>query len=337
MDHSTLQCYIRKINSMNRSQSESNGYAPDKPFLMLAVIQLIEQGKISENRISPSEDLIAIFRKYISLMPWSNSTIHVPFDELKNEGFWQLENRLSTSVSQMGLFSSAETTALTIVRCAVLDDALFSCLMIPEYRELIRQNIIETYFPELRQKIEKFDFEESAEAKTYSETLISGAEDKFERFKCSKLIREKPPVRSAGFRRAIMKIYDYTCAICGLNILAPSRESVTDAAHIIPFSVSCNDDIRNGMSLCKSHHWAFDTGLIAVNKDYEVIVSPDVTEEGPTGAKLIGLRNKSIFKRLPKKKKYHPHQDALAWHRENVYKRGQAHLINKLKEEGILR
>ena len=70
------------------------------------------------------------------------------------------------------------------------------------------------------------------------------------------------PIRSAGFCRAIMQVYAYTCAVCELNIRALSGESVTDAAHIIPFSVSYNDDIQNGISLCKSHHWAFDIGLI---------------------------------------------------------------------------
>lgn len=335
MDHSTLQCYIRKINSMNRSQSESNGYAPDKPFLMLAVIQLMEQGEISENWISISDHLDAIFSKYISLMPWLNSTIHDLFDDLKNEGFCHLEKRFYSSESQMSLFPSAVQPQNAIKHGAVLEDNLFTLLMIPEYRELIRQNIIETYFPELRQRIEDIAVEESAETKTYSKTLISGVEYEFERFKCSKLIKEKPPVRSAGFRRAIMKIYDYTCAVCELKICASSGESVTDAAHIIPFSVSHNDDIRNGMSLCKSHHWAFDAGLIAVNEDYKVIVSRAVSEQGPTEAMLTELQNNSIWR--PKEVKYHPHEDALTWHRENVYKRGQAHLINKLKEEGILR
>ena len=66
-----------------------------------------------------------------------------------------------------------------------------------------------------------------------------------------------------------MKIYEYTCAVCELNIQAASGESVTDAAHIVPFSVSYNDDVRNGMSLCKSHHWAFDAGLISVNEAYQ--------------------------------------------------------------------
>ena len=85
-------------------------------------------------------------------------------------------------------------------------------------------------------------------------------------------IQVETPIPNASFRRAIMQVYAYTCAVCELNIRASSGESVTDAVHIIPFSVSYNDDIRNGISLCKSHHWAFDTGLISVNKAYEVIV-----------------------------------------------------------------
>ena len=326
MDHSTLQDYIRKIKSMNRSRSRSNGYAPHNPFLMLAVIELMEQGKISDNRILPSDDLIAIFGKYILLIPGSNSTIpesFIPesFYDLKNEGFWDLENWLPISGSQMNLFSSVEQMALPAGQSvrqlqnagayAVLDDDLFSFLKEPVYSELIRQTIIETYFPELRQRIEEFAVEESA--KDYSKTLISGAEKPFLLY--AELIEKvKPPVRSAGFRRAIMLIYDYTCAICKLNIRAPSGESVTDAAHIIPFSVSGNDDIRNGMSLCKLHHWAFDTGLISVNEAYRVIVSPSATE-----SMLTGLDNREIL--LPREPEHRPAREALAWHREQVMKR----------------
>ena len=312
MDHSTLQDYIRKIKSMNRSRSRSNGYAPHNPFLMLAVIELMEQGKISNNRILPSDDLIAIFGKYISLIPGSNSTIHESFYDLKNEGFWDLKNWPPISGSQMNLFSGAEQmtleTGLPTSAYAVLDDDLFSFLKKPVYRDLIRQTIIKTYFPELRQRIEDFAVEKSAE--DYSETLISGAEKPFSLYKEPELIKP-PAVRSAGFRRAIMRIYEYTCAICRLDIRAPSGESVTDAAHIIPFSVSYNDDIRNGMSLCKLHHWAFDTGLISVNEAYRVIVSPSETE-----SMLTGLRNGKIL--LPREPEHYPAGEALAWHREQV-------------------
>lgn len=318
MDHSTLQDYIRKMN-----RRQSNDYVPHNPFLMLAVIELMEQGVISDNRILPSDDLIAIFEKYISLIPGSNSTIHDPFCDLKDQGFWDLKNWLPISGSQMNLFPSAEPMALAIdlppsVRqlqnagaYAVLNDALWLFLKAPVYRELIRQTIIETYFPELRQRIEDIAVEESAE--DYSKTLISGAEKRFSLYGKPEL-KVKPPVRSAGFRRAIMRIYEYTCAICELNIRAPSGESVTDAAHIIPFSVSHNDDIRNGMSLCKMHHWAFDTGLISVNEAYRVIVSPSVTE-----SMLTGLCNREIY--LPKEPKLRPATKALAWHQEQVMRR----------------
>ena len=325
MDHSTLQDYIRQIKRMSRSPSPRNGYAPHKPFLMLAVIELMEQGEISDNRILPSEDLIAIFEKYISLIPGADPMIHEPFYDLKNEGFWDLKN-FPISGSQMDLFSSAEQMSLPTgpsVRqlqnagaYAVLDDALFSFLKEPVYRALIRQTIIETYFPELRQRIEECAVEESAD--NYSESLISGAEKPFSLY--AELIEKvKPPVRSAGFRRAIMRIYEYTCAICWLKICTPSGESVTDAAHIVPFSVSHNDDIRNGMSLCKVHHWAFDTGLISVGEKYQVIVSSAVGVEEPTKAMLTGLRDELI--KLPKDMKYCPHQDALEWHREQVMRR----------------
>ena len=329
MDHSTLQDYIRQIKRMSRSPSRSNGYAPHKPFLMLAVIELIEQGEISDNRILPSDDLIAIFEKYISLIPGADPMIHEPFYDLKNEGFWYLKNWDTISVSQIDLFSCAEQmefaigppTSMRQLQDAgaytVLDDALFSFLKTPVYRELIRQTIIETYFPELRQRIEDFAVDEES-ADDYSESLISGAEKPFLLY--AELIEKvEPPVRSAGFRRAIMRIYEYTCAICRLKICAPSGESVTDAAHIIPFSVSHNDDIRNGMSLCKVHHWAFDTGLISVGEKYQVIVSSAVGVEEPTKAMLTGLRDELI--KLPKDMKYCPHQDALEWHREQVMRR----------------
>ena len=70
------------------------------------------------------------------------------------------------------------------------------------------------------------------------------------------------------------------------------------------------------MSLCKLHHWAFDTGLIALNDDYQVIVSPLMSEQGPTEGMLTQLRDKRIW--TPDEDRYHPDKSALAWHRTTV-------------------
>jgi putative restriction endonuclease len=60
--------------------------------------------------------------------------------------------------------------------------------------------------------------------------------------------------------------------------------TAVDAAHIIPWSVSHDDGIRNGMALCKLCHWTFDKGLIGVSASYTVLLSPELT----AGYNLLG-------------------------------------------------
>ena len=294
---------------MNRSPRPDIGFAPHKPFLLLAVIALIEKGEIDKNRIPLSDDLLAIFKKYITLTPGWNPTIYNPFYRLKNEGFWHIRRwgaaAPPTSVRQLRRAGAY----------AVLDAALFRFLKIPVYREIIRQMLIDRYFPELRQAIEYLTVEQEAEA--YSEQLIQASvEHPFSMQRDVPSLQTETPVRSAGFRKAIMKIYEHTCAVCELNIQAASGASITDAAHIVPFSVSYNDDVRNGISLCKSHHWAFDAGLIAVSEEHRVVVSPAMTEQGPTASMLTGLRDREIW--LPREPEHRPAPEALSWHRERV-------------------
>ena len=83
-------------------------------------------------------------------------------------------------------------------------------------------------------------------------------------------------VRDQGFRKAIVRLYEHRCAICGIRILTPEGHTVIEAAHIIPWSQTHNDSPQNGMSLCKLCHWSFDEGLMGVDLDYKVMVSPSV-------------------------------------------------------------
>ena len=207
---------------------------------------------------------------------------------------------------------------------AKLDERLFVLLVMPEYRDLLRQTLISTYFSNIRHEIERVIEEHrnlrrehiEGDIEGYSEQLIQDTQHPFSMQRDVASIQVETPVRSAGFRRAIMCIYEYTCAICELNIQAATGASITDAAHIVPFSVSYNDDVRNGMSLCRSHHWAFDAGLIAVSEDYRVVVSPAMAEQGPTAFLLAELRDREIW--LPEEPEHRPAPEALTWHREQV-------------------
>jgi hypothetical protein len=69
-------------------------------------------------------------------------------------------------------------------------------------------------------------------------------------------------VRDTAFGRVVRRAYDYRCAACGLRVVLEGGLYIVDAAHLIPFAESHDDDPRNGIALCKNHHWAMDRNLI---------------------------------------------------------------------------
>ena len=324
----TLQEYIQKIKDLILYR----GRYPHKPFLLLIIVEMMEQGEMWENNIPFREilkketsffsDLIEVANEQDVLTTELKLNIHNPFFHLKTSGFWNLY-----PIELRTLGKIRPEYLLNANAFAKLDDRFFLLLTNPEYREMIRQTlftILNTHFPNIQPQVERViavyrtrSHERIAEdIEGYSEQLIQDTERPFSTHRDVVSIQVETPVRSAGFRQAIMKIYKYKCAVCELNIQAASGESVTDAAHIVPFSVSYNDDVRNGMSLCKSHHWAFDAGLIAVGEEHRIIVSPAMTEQGPTASMLTGLRDREIWR--PREPEYCPAPEALTWHREQV-------------------
>ncbi len=257
--------------------------------------------------------------KYWSKVTDRRPNIALPFFHLsKSEDFWHLhanpgyETALRV-VTQIKTFSRLRE----IVASASLDDDLFVLLTVPDDREVLHQTLIRTYLPDFKQVIEGL-LAETEQISAYREELLQRVEHTFSIQKSIESTETEEPIRTAGFRQAIMGTYNYTCAVCQLYILTLDGESVTEAAHIIPFSESYNDDVRNGISLCQLHHWTFDKGLISLDRNYEVIVSELMLERGPIEWLLTTLRGKSIL--LPEHNEFYPAQEALAWHREEIFR-----------------
>jgi putative restriction endonuclease len=117
-------------------------------------------------------------------------------------------------------------------------------------------------------------------------------------------------IRKGSFRRLVIGAYDSTCAVCQSHLIIADT-SIIDAAHILPFAKFKNDDPRNGVSLCKNHHWLFDNGAITISQDYRIRVSPNIMEESPEGF-LSQYLNRKIM--LPKSEEFYPAKEALMWH-----------------------
>jgi len=118
--------------------------------------------------------------------------------------------------------------------------------------------------------------------------------------------------RDTAFAELVRQAYDETCAICGRSRETPAGTPEVDAAHIYPKQEGGSDDVRNGLALCKLHHWAFDAGWLAVSDDYEILVKDASDSEGYYEFKQL----EDDILHLPENEDAEPHPMFLEQHRE---------------------
>lgn len=120
-------------------------------------------------------------------------------------------------------------------------------------------------------------------------------------------------VRSAAFAIEIKNLYDNHCAICDSNLHTPSGIPEIQAAHVYPVSSNGSDDLRNGIALCRIHHWAFDAGWLSLKDDLTVIARADIPKVKQYEF-IYSYEGKSI--RLPSDSQFKPHPVFLREHRK---------------------
>jgi len=121
-------------------------------------------------------------------------------------------------------------------------------------------------------------------------------------------------VRDAVFAFAIRREYDATCAVTGLRIINGGGRAEIEAAHIQPVEHNGPDSPRNGIALCRTAHWMFDRGLLALTNDGRFDVNVNKVPEA--ARRMLRQDGKLI---LPKKEDFRPHPRFVDWHRTNVY------------------
>jgi putative restriction endonuclease len=119
-------------------------------------------------------------------------------------------------------------------------------------------------------------------------------------------------VRDAAFTELVRDTYDYQCAVCGSSRESPDGNPEVEAAHIYPKHEGGSDDPRNGIALCKLHHWAFDAGWFSLTDDHEILIKNASDRDGYHEFKQ--LEGESI--RLPTEENAKPHPVFLQEHRQ---------------------
>jgi putative restriction endonuclease len=154
-----------------------------------------------------------------------------------------------------------------------------------------------------------------------SETEPTGEEIDIAREQLEAQLEEDPPdeapidyttveqaARSEAFRRAVRDAYDERCAVCGVRRETPDGRPEVEAAHIRAKAEGGPDDIRNGLALCKLHHWAFDNGWFISRPEYEVAVVDASDRAGYT--EFAALDGRQL--QLPSDSRTHPAETYLA-------------------------
>jgi putative restriction endonuclease len=297
-----LSEYIQRFETLNVAR-RNEGFSPHKPSMLLAVIGMIESGLQRENKIYFSHELLERYREIFDFVRTESdhANPHFPYFHLKSEKFWHLHpvSGRGAALQSMRTVSSVRNVKENI-EYAYLDDELFRLLNDPKSRSLLKQELVTVWFGKHKGSLQKI-FDQDA----YEKDLRSESPDEIREASS----RYEPPVRDAAFRRVVTEAYDYRCAASGHRLILPDGKILVQAAHIIPFSETHDDDPRNGIALTPDYHWAFDRGAIAPGPDMKWHVSKMVDDRIADNRFLLDLDGKDLIP--PKQAKFYPKEEAL--------------------------
>jgi predicted restriction endonuclease len=170
--------------------------------------------------------------------------------------------------------------------------------------EVDREDEILEIKEDIKTKLEGVDQSDYSEFDEEGETPDKVTRDRVEQSQAKRDPNFGPKVKSA---------YQNKCAVCGSQRYAPDGRPEVEAAHIRS-AVSDNgpDSIKNGVALCRLHHWGFDKGWFSINDDYSIIVRDEPEINGYD--EFRELEGDKL--NLPEDEELRPETRFLQFHRE---------------------
>jgi putative restriction endonuclease len=291
----TPEQWLTKLTKL-RVDRASGDPAPHKPLLLLTILELAERGELPNSPLALTPELAFRFFGYYSIVARRRKQkpdIRLPFHYLQSEGFW-------TALAEDG----KPSPHCRLTRFAELTCDFMAWAKTPSWREKARRILVQSYFPP-EEQVALFEL--------MCIPIPSNLELKRELQGAQRLDAEKQG-REARFRISVVGAYNYTCALTGYRLTTITAGSIVDAAHIHQFADSRNNDLHNGLALCKNAHWLFDLGLWSLTDDYRIIVATGkFSEDSPDQKGLLQYHGQLI--RLPKDKSLWPSPVHVTWHR----------------------
>lgn len=304
-----IEEFLRKLEKLKRGGTQY-GLAPHKPVFLISLLDLMDRESFTQNRFEISATWVALFKENWNRLVDTphRSEFGLPFFHLQNDGFWKIIRWDGTPLKVV--IKSVFVLAEEVHHCE-LSPEVFELCQYPENRKRIRKYLLDLYFPRTQSFYNKPDYLpllEEMEKSVLKESVESYLPQDDE---------DLGFIRSGAFQKVVLRVYNQTCCISGLRVVATSGISMVDACHITPFHQTGDNSISNGFALCPNLHRAFDRGLITIDSEYRVNVSHHFEEDAST----YGIRRfegQQIL--LPQRREYFPAIENFVWHGERVFR-----------------
>ena len=319
MSNQTLNKYLFKLTHLNRANT-IYGKAPHKPVLLISIIELIGKGLVSDNRFYIDTDLVAAFQENWRLLvdtlhqsDFTQPFFYLQSEKVQGEQLWHLQAKFGC---QINAHIKSISRLREVLDFGYFEKSLYSLLTNPHDRNVIKTVLLETYFPTTSSHFKQSKLKGEGYIQELQKYILNEPEA---RYKTPSIDTEEDIfVRGGLFKKLVPKVYNSTCSFTGMRLESTFAHSFIDACHIVPFSLTHDDTITNGIALCPNLHRAFDRGLVSVDNDYRIIISKHISEIENHTYSLKLLTDRKI--RLPLDTQYFPSLENLKWHREQIFK-----------------
>jgi putative restriction endonuclease len=316
---STLHQFLNKLTKLNRGGTKY-GKAPHKPVLLLAFIDLLDKGTLTQNQVYVDADLVGAFLENWQLLvdtlhsaDFTQPFYYLQSDQFNGHPFWYLKAKPGCQVNAH--IKSARILA-QVVEYGHFAPEVFLLLADPLSRNLIKNTLLDTYFPLKKAAYLRSKQTGEGYVNDLTEYVLNEPEVPYKTLRV--ITEDEQFVRGGLFKKMVPKMYSNRCCITGMHVESTYGHTFIDACHIVPFSLTHNDTISNGIALCPNLHRAFDRGLITIDTGYRVKVSAGVIEHDSHPYNLKQFNDQPIH--LPADRRYFPNPINLEWYGGNVFK-----------------
>ena len=276
---------------------DRNGMAPNKPLLVLAILDLVEAGLVGvDGMIHKDAQLNLRFRSYTPICaPRRGNAIDLtlPFRHLASDGIYAHVGEKE--------------------RVVRLNPVLLVRFVDPRFRQEARRRIVATYFPPDEQVAL---YAALGMPVPTSEELAAVRQDQ------AAYKAQIHRGRDARFKISVISGYHFTCALTGYRLIASKSTYVPlEAAHIHAHSQRGPDNSDNGLALTPTAHDLFDAGLWTIDDNLRIqVAKTDIAESilpGGSHFKLADLHGRPLS--FAPQATLRPDPTHLAWHRCQVF------------------